>query len=88
MKKLIMIILAFTIAASFAACGCSKSMDSETSIPTTDSPTTESGLVPDIMPTIETNIPDPSVDTQMPIYTEGTEAETNNDTTASESTNK
>jgi hypothetical protein len=92
MKKLILIILAFAIAASLVACGCSRSMDSETSNPTTNPPTTEPSVLPDILPTMETNIPDPSVDTQMPVYTEGEEAtdrtEPNGNTTASESTNK
>jgi hypothetical protein len=52
---------------SLSACGCSNSMPGETQIPATT-------LIPDILPTMDTNIPDPEVDTQMPIYTEGTDS--------------
>ena len=71
MKKLFAIMISLLIVASFTACGCMRSTTGETSAPTvtTTAPTT----MPDIIPTIETNIPDPSVDTEMPIYTDGTD---------------
>jgi hypothetical protein len=37
--------------------------------------------MPDILPTMDTNIPDPDVDTQMPIYTEGTDSTAGTDMT-------
>lgn len=79
MKKLCMIALALAIAASFAACGCTRDMSNQTSDPTTTAPTTESAIAPDMTPTVETNIPDPSVDTEMPAYTEGTDNTTGTD---------
>lgn len=72
MKKVIITALLVLVAASFAACGCQMSTTDTT--PTTEStPATNDTILPDTMPTMGTNIPDPSVDTEMPIYTEGTE---------------
>lgn len=75
MKKLITIIIVFAVIASFAA--CRKSSEPETVAPTTDTATAETTMIPDIipevLPTLETNIPDPSVDTEMPMYTDGTD---------------
>ena len=65
MKTLLSLILTAALAASLSACGCSNSMVQETQAPSTT-------LLPDIFPTMDTNIPDPEIDTQMPIYTEET----------------
>lgn len=64
MKAFISSILATIMALSLTACGCSSSMG-DTQMPSTT-------ILPDILPTLDTNIPDPEVDTQMPIYTEET----------------
>ena len=45
-------------------------------------------ILPDILPTLETNIPDPEVNTQMPIYTEGTDSTDSTDLTLPHSTQK
>ena len=58
MKKISIVTLAFILAASLAACGRRNN--------TPDTQMT-------ILPTIETNIPDPDVDTKMPMYTDGTD---------------
>ncbi len=85
MKNFGILAIVFVIIVSCAACG--RNDDPETVAPTTNSTGTESTMIPDVipdvLPTIETNIPDPSVDTEMPMYTEGTEgtAETSGDTT-------
>ena len=80
MKKLGTIIIAFAVITSLAA--CRKSNEPETVAPTADATTTETTMIPDIipdvLPTLETNIPDPSVDTEMPMYTDGTEDTTDN----------
>ena len=55
MKKISIVTLAFILAASFAACGRRNN--------TPDTQIT-------ILPTIETNIPDPEVDTSMPDMTD------------------
>lgn len=80
MKKLFAIMISLLIVASFAACGCMRSTTGESTVPssTTNTPST----MPDIIPTMETNIPDPSVDTEMPIYTDGTD-QTDNTITSS-----
>ena len=76
MKKIGIIMLALVIAVCLCACG---RKNNET--PSTVMPSTDIGILPDTMPTLDTNIPDPSVDTQMPIYTEGTDGTMGNDTT-------
>lgn len=76
MKKFTVIALALIVMVSLAACGRNKN---EASTPTTTAPTTEATTDRDVMPTIETNIPDPSVDTEMPIYTDGTDGTDGND---------
>ena len=68
MKKFYMIILVFLLVVSLAACGRRNNTDT---IPTTQ-PSTGMDLTPD-MPPVETNIPDPNVDTSMPMYTDGTD---------------
>lgn len=65
MKKYTLIALSLILTLTFSACGRnSNQADSNMTI------------LPDPMPTLETNIPDPDVDTKMPIYTEGTETNT------------
>ena len=68
MKKISIYILTVVIALSLCACG---RKDNQT--PGTIMPSTDTDILPDTMPTLDTNIPDPSVDTEMPIYTEGTD---------------
>ena len=65
MKKISMAILALAVVLTLAACGCQNS----------NKPTNTTGMtiLPDMDNTIGTNIPDPDVDTSMPIYTEGTD---------------
>jgi len=68
MKKISIFVLTLVIAASLCACGRKKNDTPNTVMPSTDMST-----LPEIIPTLDTNIPDPSVDTQMPIYTDGTD---------------
>lgn len=67
MKAIIAMLFAAVLAFSLTACGCSNNAMGDTQAPNTT-------ILPDILPTIETNIPDPEVDTQMPIYTEDSNA--------------
>lgn len=60
MKKYGIIALVLLICLSLAACGRRNDDNSMTILPTMDA-------------TIDTNIPDPEVDTKMPIYTDGTD---------------
>lgn len=60
MKKHCVIGMVMLLCFSLAACGRRNNKPEMTIIPTID-------------PTITTNIPDPDVDTQMPIFTEGTD---------------
>ena len=64
MKALISILFATVFSLTLSACGCSMSTDG------THDPAATG--MSDILPTLEQNIPDPDVDTEMPIYTEGT----------------
>ena len=63
MKKISIIALMLIVTLSLAACG--RRNDKETT-PTTTAPTTQATIFPSTDPIIETNIPDPSVDTSMP----------------------
>lgn len=63
MKKISILLLALVIATGLAACGRNNDTGA------TDNNMT---ILPTSLPTIGTNIPDPEVDTQMPMYTEGT----------------
>ena len=63
MKKIGVFMLTLAIAGSLCACGRKNNT----------MPSTDMSILPDTMPTMGTNIPDPSVDTQMPIYTDGTD---------------
>ena len=66
-----MIALALVMMVTLAACGRRK--NNETSAPTTNASDYNTTIIPDMDPTIDTNIPDPNVDTSMPMYTDGTE---------------
>lgn len=66
MKTLIALSIAAIFALALSACGCSNSTMGDTQTPGTT-------ILPDTLPTIGSNIPDPDVDTEMPIYTDGTE---------------
>ena len=72
MKKFSMAILALTVMLTLAACGCQNS--NKPTNTTNMTPDTSMTILPDMDNTIGTNIPDPDVDTSMPIYTEGTDA--------------
>lgn len=69
MKKSIIFTLLLVLTISLSACG--RGSSKETSTPTI-MPTSDMTILPDTMPTFGTNIPDPDVDTSMPMYTEGT----------------
>ena len=73
MKKFGLFVLSFVLVLSLAACGCQRSdvKPTETMPPTT--PPTQPSTVPTTMPTIpemdptlETNIPDPDINTTIP----------------------
>ena len=66
MKAIFAILFATTLAFALTACGCNNSAMGDTQTPNTT-------IIPNL-PTMETNIPDPEVDTQMPIYTEDSHA--------------
>lgn len=61
MKKFCIFTLTILLTMSLAACGRSSGNNDATILPSMD-------------PTIGTNIPDPDVDTKMPMYTDGTDA--------------
>lgn len=71
MKKMSVFILVLLFAVSLVACG--RRNQNDASIPSADTSETEMTILPDMDPTIDTNIPDPNVDTKMPIYTDGTD---------------
>ena len=62
MKKFSIFALTILMALSLAACGRRN-----------DTPDTNMTILPSMDPTIQTNIPDPDVDTKMPMYTDGTD---------------
>ena len=81
MKKLFTIACALVITFSLAACGCqAKETTPVTTVPTTvpattaptSAPTTVPTTTPPMDPSMETNIPDPDVDTSMPDMTDAT----------------
>lgn len=60
MKKCSILALTIILAMSLAACGGRN-----------DTPDNGMTVLPSMDPTIATNIPDPDVDTKMPMYTDG-----------------
>lgn len=70
MKKIAIILLVLLIALSICACG--RSDRDETSIPT--EPSNPINILPSMDPTIDTNIPDPDVNSTMPMYTDATDS--------------
>ena len=74
MKSLISVILTLACILTLTACGCSSSIMDETQAQGTTK-------IPDVIPTLDTNIPDPEIDTQMPIYTDGTDSTAGTDIT-------
>ena len=74
MKTVLSLFLTAILTVSLSACGCSNSHAGDTLTPGTT-------ILPNILPTIETNIPDPDIDTQIPIYTDGTDSTHETDVT-------
>ena len=70
MKKICIMVLVLALSITVAACG--RRDTNETTAPTT-TPSTGMDIIPDMDQTIGTNIPDPNVDSTMPMYTDGTE---------------
>ena len=68
MKKIFIIALVFVLAVALVACG---RRNDEPTTPATTQPSTGMDVIPDMEP-METNIPDPNVDSSMPMYTDGT----------------
>lgn len=66
MKKLFIIALTLVLTLSLAACGRKNKNDNTTTVPTT-----ESSILPDMDPTIDTNIPDNGVTGAVPNETDG-----------------
>lgn len=64
-------IIAFIIILALSVCACGRSNREETNATTT--PDTTMDLIPGMDPTIDTNIPDPDVNSTMPMYTDGTD---------------
>ena len=72
MKKATILIIAIALCIGLSACG-RKNNDQTNN---TTNGTTNFTVLPDTDMTIETNIPDPDVDTSMPMYTDSTEETT------------
>jgi PBP1b-binding outer membrane lipoprotein LpoB len=70
MKKISIAVLAAILVFSMAACG-RKQDNTPTTKPTTQP--TEMTILPNIDPTLDTNIPDPNINTEIPTYTDGTD---------------
>lgn len=83
MKKIAIAILVFALAATMAACGCQNRSNTDNSSTQTSqattTPTTATIIDPTIMdPTIETNIPDPDINTEATDFTGDTGNSTDN----------
>lgn len=70
MKKISIAVLAAILVLYMAACG-RKQDNAPTTMPTTQP--TEMTILPNIDPTLDTNIPDPNINTEIPTYTDGTD---------------
>ena len=75
MKKLLIVMVALMLSISLCACG--RRNDPVNTEPNSIMPSTDMHILPSMDPTLDTNIPDPNVDSQMPLYTEGSEATEN-----------
>ena len=62
MKKYSLIAIGILLALNLTACGRRNQMPDPTMT-----------ILPSMDPTLDTNIPDPEIDTKMPIYTDGTD---------------
>ena len=71
MKKISFLLLTIVMAISIAACGCTNS--NAPTVPPTILPETTTPSLPEMDPTLDTNIPDPSINEEMPTYTDGTD---------------
>lgn len=65
MKRFVVMSMILLLSVSFCACGKNKNP-----APSTTTPTTQTSEMPTILPDMDTNIPDPSVDTSMTNFTE------------------
>ena len=74
MKKLCIIALVFVLTFALAACGRRKNDNTITTMPTTQpttTPTTDTSILPEMDPTMDTNVPDPDVNGAVPDGTDG-----------------
>lgn len=82
MKKYVMIALVLVLALSLCACG------RRNDTPVNTMPSTDMSVIPDMDATLDTNIPDPNVDTEMPLYTDNTNSTENTTGNASQNSTK
>ena len=71
MKKISIMFLVLAMTLCIAACG--RNNNEENSVPSTILPETTMPFLPEMDPTLDTNIPDPDINTEMPTYTDGTD---------------
>lgn len=71
MKRFAFFALVLVLALSLCACG------RRNDTPVNTMPSTDMSIIPDMDPTLDTNIPDPNVDTEMPLYTDNTNSTEN-----------
>ena len=71
MKKISILVLSLLLALSIAACG--RNNDKENVTPSNAQPSQTTPILPDMDPTLDTNIPDPNINTEIPSYTDGTD---------------
>lgn len=71
MKQISILLLSVLMALSIAACGCRNS--NAPTVPPTILPEMTTPILPEMDPTLDTNIPDPSINEDIPTYTDGTD---------------
>lgn len=71
MKKISIFVLSLLLALGVAACG--RNNREENITPSNIQPSQSMPILPDMDPTLDTNIPDPNINTEMPTYTDGTD---------------
>lgn len=71
MKKIAIFALVLVLALGLCACG------RRNDTPVNTMPSTDMSIIPDMDATLDTNIPDPNVDTEMPLYTDNTNSTEN-----------